>query len=316
MIGEISVIIPIYKPDYKFTKLLHMLVHQNIDNMTVTLIDSGSDKSYIEFVKKRTNFKVIDIDVKNFDHGGTRQLGIERNPQAEVYVFLTQDAILSSEDDIKFLVESFHDSTIGCAYGKQLPHQDASLPARLAREYNYGNINYKRYLRDKKTYGMKVAFISNSFAAYRKTAICEVGGFPANTILSEDMMVAAKMLLKGWGIAYCANAKVYHSHNYTVWQEFKRYFDIGVFQGEVSWIREKLGAAEKSGMGFVSYELHALRKCPWKIPAIIMRDGAKYIGYRLGIGSRYIPGTIKRRISMNSAYWDKRRASLEYNNRQ
>ena len=43
---------------------------------------------------------------------------------------------------------------------------------------------------------MKTAFNSNSFAAYRRKALKDVGGFPINTILSEDMYVTAKMLLK------------------------------------------------------------------------------------------------------------------------
>ena len=84
---------------------------------------------------------------------------------------------------------------------------------------------------------MKTAFNSNSFAAYRRKALKDVGGFPINTILSEDMYVTAKMLLKNWSVAYCADAKVYHSHNYTIWQEFKRYFDIGVFHAKEAWIR-------------------------------------------------------------------------------
>ncbi len=35
------------------------------------------------------------------------------------------------------------------------------------------------------------------------------------------MYVAAKMLISGWKIAYNANSQVFHSHNYSIWQEFK-----------------------------------------------------------------------------------------------
>lgn len=37
------------------------------------------------------------------------------------------------------------------------------------------------------------------------------------------------MVLAGWYNAYCAEAKVYHSHNYTILQEVRRYFDTGAF---------------------------------------------------------------------------------------
>lgn len=107
---------------------------------------------------------------------------------------------------------------------------------------------------------MKTAFISNSFAAYRKQAIQEVGGFPTHTILCEDMFVAARMLLNGWKVAYVSDACVYYSHNYTILQEFKRYFDIGVFHAREKWIRDSFGQAEGSGIAFVKMEIKAILK--------------------------------------------------------
>ena len=83
--------------------------------------------------------------------------------------------------------------------------------------------------------GIKAAFLSNSFAAYRRSALESVGGFPSDTIFGEDTFAAAKMLLNGWKIAYSAEATVYHSHNLTFIEEFRRYFDIGVFHSREKW---------------------------------------------------------------------------------
>lgn len=55
--------------------------------------------------------------------------------------------------------------------------------------------------------------------------------FATPSILSKDTNVAAKMILVEYSIAYVAEAMVYHSHDYTILEEFKRYFDIGVFYG-------------------------------------------------------------------------------------
>ncbi|BBM05676.1 hypothetical protein HAALTHF_27910n [Vreelandella aquamarina] len=86
--------------------------------------------------------------------------------------------------------------------------------------------------------------MSNSFAAYRREALLAAGGFPEGTILSEDMMAGARLLQQGWKLAYCADACVQHSHNYTLAAEFKRYFDIGVFHHREQWLLAWLGKAE------------------------------------------------------------------------
>ena len=88
--------------------------------------------------------------------------------------------------------------------------------------------------------------MSNSFSAYRISAFEKLGGFPSNTILCEDMYFTAKAVKAGFKVAYTTNAVVRHSHNYTPMEEFKRYFDIGVFHqmnhGYVRiWGREEKG---------------------------------------------------------------------------
>ena len=53
---------------------------------------------------------------------------------------------------------------------------------------------------------------------------------PRKTLLTnEDMLMAAAQLKRGKKIAYCAEAKVWHSHGYSLAQDYRRSFDIGVF---------------------------------------------------------------------------------------
>lgn len=300
---DIQIIIPIYKPDNKFIELLRQIKKQEIKNIPVLIIDSGSDEKYLAEIKDM-NCKVKKIDSKTFNHGGTRQMGADMFPEKDVYVYLTQDAILVDEYAIINIVKVFANKNVGCAYGRQLPHKGAGIFASHARLFNYGTESYIRTLEDSPKYGMKTAFISNSFAAYRRSALKDVGGFPSDTILSEDMYVAAKMLLKNWSVAYCADAKVYHSHDYTIWQEFKRYFDIGVFHARESWIRKRFGAAEGEGKKFVISEAKCLvKKNPLLLIEMIARDGMKFLGYRLGLNEKYLSKDFKRKISMNGKYW-------------
>ena len=299
------VIIPVYNPDDKFICLLEMLKKQSINNLSVLIIDSGLKHEYFDFINNDSHFVIKQIPNVEFNHGGTRQLGIELYPDNDVYVFLTQDAILVDEKSIEYLISCFNNPQIGCAYGRQLPYDNAAFFSRIARLNNYGGKSYIRSFYDRRKYGMKTCFISNSYAAYRKEAMLDVKGFPTDTILSEDMCVAAKMLKDGWKIAYNADSQVYHSHNYSIWQEFKRYFDIGVFHARESWIRETFGQAEGEGVNFVKKELRIiLKKNPMLIFEMIARDGMKFIGYRLGRLEKRIPVTLKRHISMTKKYWD------------
>ena len=299
----LQVIIPVYHPDDKFIELLNMLKKQSIPDIPVLIIDSGSDKEWCK-AAQGLNWQLKEIESKDFNHGGTRQMGIDMCPGKEIIVFLTQDAILADEYSIENLVRAFDDIGVGCAYGRQLPHKDANVFAAFARLHNYPAKSYVRSYEDRTKYGMKTAFISNSFAAYRRTAMENVGGFPSNVILSEDMYVAAKMLMSGWKVAYVAEAKVYHSHNYTVWKEFKRYFDIGVFHARESWIRENLGEAETSGKKFIIDEFkYFLRRNPLLICSMICRDGMKFLGYRLGIKESAFSNVIKRHVSMNPKFF-------------
>lgn len=300
---KIQIIIPVYKPDSKLLVLLRQIKKQTIKNIPLLIIDSGSNDEYKNEIENMSCL-VKKIDAKTFNHGGTRQMGADMFPDKDIYIFLTQDAILADEYAINNIVEVFNNDNIGCAYGRQLPHKGANIFATHARLFNYKNESYIYSVKDKEKYGMKTAFNSNSFAAYRRKALKDVGGFPTNTILSEDMYVTAKMLLKNWSVAYCADAKVYHSHNYTIWQEFKRYFDIGVFHAREAWIREIFGKAEGEGKKFVVSEVKMLIKNnPLLLIEMVFRDGMKFLGYRLGIKEKYLPINIKKKISMTKSYW-------------
>ena len=55
-----------------------------------------------------------------------------------------------------------------------------------------------RSMDDCKTLGVRTAFVSNSFAAYRRTSLDQVGGFPAQVFVSEEVFVTSRLLLAGW----------------------------------------------------------------------------------------------------------------------
>lgn len=299
----ISVIIPTLNASEFLPDLLTNLKQQTVKDKEIIIIDSSSTDNTIEIAKLFRATTII-IPKEEFDHGRTRNFAA-KEAKGDIIVYLTQDALPINEYSIKNLIKPFsEDEKIGATYGRQLPRPIAGAIEAHARLFNYPPENRIKTIADIHNLGIKTIFISNSFAAYRRSALMDVDWFPSNTIMKEDAYVAAKMLLKEWKIAYCADACVYHSHNYRPLEEFRRYFDIGVFHIREPWIRQSFGQAESEGMRYVCSELKYLwNKNSLLIPSAILRTVLKVAGYRLGLMEQYLPIWLKRRLSMHKGFW-------------
>jgi len=300
--GSIGVIIPTYNAGKQMVKCLNAIQGSSFQPR-ILIIDSSSTDGTSQIAIKM-GVEVVSIPKEEFNHGATRQLGVDLLPNAEILIFLTQDAILSSPDSIKNIVAPFVDDKVGAVCGRQLAHPDASAIAAHARFFNYPEKSAVKTKEDIHRLGIKAAFLSNSFAAYRRTALLDVGGFPSDVIFGEDTYVAAKMLHEGWKVAYSSEAACYHSHNYSVMEEFRRYFDIGVFHSREKWFIQTLGKPEGEGKKFVISELrYLLKHAFWLIPSAVVRTGIKLAGYKMGIREQNIPSRLKVKLSMNKGYW-------------
>jgi rhamnosyltransferase len=302
----ISIIIPTYNAEIYIRKLLEKIKNQTIKDFELIVIDSSSKDKTVEVAKEYTS-KVIVIPQNEFDHGGTRAKAAQV-ANGDILVYLTQDALPYDEKCIANIIKVFEDEKVVAAYGRQLSYENTNYFGKHLREFNYCNNSYIRDKKDIANYGIKTAFLSDSFAAYRKSALKSIGWFKSDLILGEDTYAGAKMILQDYKIAYVSDAKVYHSHSYTIWQEFKRYFDIGVFHKCESWILESFGKAEGEGMKYIKSEVKYLlkNKVWYLLPQWFLRNGMKYLGYKLGQKYKSLPFWIIKRISMHHKWWDKR----------
>jgi len=270
----------------------------------VLVIDSSSTDGTADLARA-AGFHVHVVAREEFNHGGTRQLALELFPEAEVLVYLTQDAMLADRNAVSLLLKALLDPSVAAVYGRQLPREGASAIEAHARLFNYPPRSSVRSLASREEMGFKSIFISNSFAAYRRDALVAVGGFPRDVIFGEDTVTAAKLLLAEWKIAYVAEAQVYHSHCYTWIQDFRRYFDIGVLHGRESWLLREFGGAGGEGGRFVRSELSYLwPRYWWLIPSALIRTALKLVGYRLGRIERKLSVKWKRRLSMHRRFWE------------
>lgn len=276
------------------------------DPALVGVVDSGSTDGS-DRVASESGFELVRIDPRTFNHGGTRQMAVDRFcGGAEYVVFLTHDAILEGRETLPALFVAFADPAVGVAYGRQLPHRGAAPFESHMALFNYGTVSETRSLADAGRLGIKTPYISNSFGAYRISAFRSCGGFPSHLILGEDTCVAVKMLLAGWKVRYCADACVRHSHDYTIVQETQRYFDFGVLHSQLPELMHYFGAAEGEGTRFVASELRYIAaNAPWLLPEVPVRNAAKYAGYRLGRMFARLPRGLCRRLSMTKVFWDR-----------
>lgn len=298
-----GLVVPTLNPGKAWLSWLAAYARQSSLPLQAVIIDSGSSGHEIDS-SQSYGFKVLRINKSDFNHGATRQLAANELSDVDVIVFLTQDAILASDHSLASLLRAFNDPSVAAAYGRQLPHHEAKPLGAHARAFNYGVDSATSSIESIPERGFKACFISNSFAAYRVDDLLTVGGFPSDVILGEDTCVAARLILAGKKVAYVADACVYHSHDYTVLEEFRRYFDTGVLHAQQPWLIQNFGGATGEGAKFVISELKYLAKhAPLLIPSALIRTFMKLLGYRLGRAYNRLPKNWCPRLSMHKGFW-------------
>lgn len=298
-----AVIVPTLNAGSEWRHWITTLLATDKDVFDVYILDSGSSD---DTVLQSTNagFNVKKIQPGTFNHGGTRQLAVMNLKGYDIAIFLTQDAILYDSSSLDSILKPFENEEVAAVCGRQLPRKKSTSIEAHARHYNYSSKPYIRSINDAESFGLKTVFISNSFSAYRISALNEIGGFPENAIFGEDMYVAAKLLKADYKIAYAADACVYHSHDYSFMQEFRRYFDMGVYHSHEPWIRQEFGGAEGEGVKFVVSEFkYLLEHDAVRIPEALLRTILRYAGFRLGLLEKWVPLRLKKLLAMNKSFY-------------
>lgn len=308
---KIDVIIPTYKPDKAFEEMIEKLCHQTVEVNRIIVMNT--EEKYYEKLKfevgitpqMRDRVEVHHISQIEFDHGGTRHNGIMKS-DADIVVLMTQDAMPADDSLIENLVRALEAENVAAAYARQLPAPGCSELERIVREFNYPSESHVRTKEDIPEKGIKTYFCSNVCAAYKREIYDKLGGFIRHTIFNEDMIYAAGAVKAGYAIAYAADARVYHSHDYTNMQQFHRNFDLGVSQADhprifaevpsvsegkklVRVVTERLREGRHSGLLFRFY----------------MQCAFKYAGYFLGKHYRKLPRFLVLKCTMSPAYWKK-----------
>jgi len=249
----------------------------------------------------------VEIDGGSFDHAGTRSAAARR-ASGDILVFLTQDVILRDESTLTNLVGSlWNNIEVGAAYGRQIPDEGADPVAAVKRLFNYPDHSHTKSAADRTRLGLRTPFISNAFAAYRRSALEEIGWFGRRELICEDFRAGAVLLSNGWRIRYEAEAVVHHTHHFSFGAEFRRYFDIGVAHHRHRWILDRFGSSDREGLRYLGVGLdHLKRRGRWlEIPDFLLRGLTGRMAYLLGRNHGRIPRSWRRSLSSFPEWWDR-----------
>lgn len=306
--AEADVIIPVYKPDKTFLQLLDMLDKQKEHINKIIIINT--EKKYLEklitereLLQKYDNLLIRHIAKEEFDHGNTRNYGVSFS-DSPYFVMLTDDCLPEDEQMISHLLAPFEDPKTAVSYGRQLPDKDCGMLEAFTRSFNYPETSNVKDADSIPKMGIKAFFASNVCAAYRREVFDLLGGFVTRTIFNEDMIYARRALDGGYSIAYAADARVIHSHNYSGLQQFHRNFDLGVSHAQYPEIFGGI-TTESEGMRLIKETcVYLLRRGrPWLIVKLFWQSAWKYAGFFLGKRYQKLPRRAVTACSMNKDYW-------------
>ncbi|MBN2980684.1 glycosyltransferase family 2 protein [Cohnella algarum] len=302
---QISVIIPTLNAERYLPALLDRLHRQTVKAHEIIVVDSDSGDRTVA-IARENGAKVLQIPKERFDHGGTRNMAASK-ASGDVLVFLTQDALPEDDRLLEALTRPLAEHPeVSSVCGRQVARPGAAVLERMTAELNYPPEPQHKSLKDLDRLGIKLFFFTNVCAAYRREAFEAIGRFPEPIILNEDMVITARFILNGYTVVYQSEARVIHSHHYTLRQQFRRNFDIGASLRIHNWIL-KHAKAEGQGVKLVKKQMQQLLQSgDWRsVPRLVLEAAAKYSGYRLGLSYPAIPMFIRKKLSMYSFYWNR-----------
>ena len=295
-----TVFIPTWNAGPEFPGILRAILGQQIDRpMEVLVIDSGSTDGTVELLRRQP-VRLIEIPQSEFNHGLTRARAVGE-ATGDLVAFVTQDARPSDPHWLQRLVDCFDDPVVAGAYSCQLPRPDANpfIKHRLSQWAASQTERRIQHVESPEVFEAlapleklgRVAFDNVSSAVRRRDAL-EIPF--RRRQFGEDIDWARRVVLAGRSIVFEPGSKVVHSHNRSIWYEFKRvYLDHQNLQRQFGvmtlprrqdiLICSRMAIAELRGIVDQAEDLGPLARVWWKLKAVpfgFTQNLAQFLGAR------------------------------------
>ena len=295
----ISVLIPVRNGGDELVRCLEAIAAQVIDEeYEVLLVDSGSTDGTPERARAH-GARVHEIRADEFHHGATRNLAVGL-ARGEIVVWTTHDAYPDSTEWLDRLTAPLRrgDVDVAGVYGRQVAHHDATPPEKYFLDFLYGPRARVQRARSVDDLTMETTLFSNANSAMPR-ALLRAEPFAEDVLIAEDQDWSRRMLLAGKAIVYEPEAPVRHSHAYTMFTAFRRFFESGV-AGSRTFLAGGSSAQEvlwKKGIAYARGEFGWMVRnghARW-LPYTILYEAAKFIGIQLGARHDRLPLWLKTR---------------------
>jgi GT2 family glycosyltransferase len=226
----LSIVIPTYNAGRDFRSLLCQLRKQyHFANSEIIVVDSSSTDGTPECAKS-FNARVISISQSEFNHGATRNLGIEEC-NGELVCLFTQDALPVDDKYLFSLVETLEREDAAGGFARQIPKDNATpLVKRDVQRWIAGSDQPRTMHIDSPNHFFSASpmeryltcVFDNVSSIIRKEAWDKIP-FP-HAPFGEDVEWAYRALCNGYKLIYEPKSVVQHSHQRSAQYTYKRTF--------------------------------------------------------------------------------------------
>jgi rhamnosyltransferase len=283
----------------ELARCLDAIATQQIDeDYEVLVVDSGSTDDTVALAEAH-GARVHTIPAEEFHHGATRNLAGSL-ARGEIIVWTTHDAYPADEHWLDLLTAPLRsgDTSVGGVYGRQMAHYDASPPERYFLDFLYGPVGRTQRAASAAQLTMETTLFSNANSAMPRH-LFDRFPFAEDVLIAEDQDWSRRVLLDGYALVYEPRAVVRHSHAYTLFTGFRRFFESGV-AGDRTFLAggaEAHGTLRRKAIAYARGEIGWLVRnghARW-IPYACFYELAKFAGLQLGVRHERLPLWLKRR---------------------
>ena len=207
----VSILIRCYNEEKHIGRLLRGIVQQNLDDVEIIVVDSGSTDKTVSIVSKYAT-QVLSVRPEEFSFGRSLNVGLGA-ASGDFAVLASAHVYPLFTNWLERLLLPFEDPQVSCVYGKQIGNEMTKFSEHQV---------FAKWFPDKSNLKQDHPFCNNANAAIRLEVWKAV---PYNEELTglEDIDWAYRAMQLDYRIAYQANAVVVHVHEESPLQMYNRY---------------------------------------------------------------------------------------------
>jgi len=225
-----SVIIPVKNGADTLERCLQSIVDQTIaKDVEIIVLNSMSTDKSVE-IAERFNAKIVEIPEGKFNHGLTRNIGVQHASHELIYLTV-QDAWIGANDMLEKMSRHFDDARVMAVMGHQaVPHEKDKNPFLWYRPISEPGLTRKHipdwlsFVGKPQDEQQHIISWDDVVAMYRREALMELPF--EKTDYCEDWIWSYSALKNGWTLLHDSSAVVYHYHHQSFKYAFKSTYTI------------------------------------------------------------------------------------------